>query len=88
MKVLIQFYVTITDVVFSFCLLATREMKGIQLSCLCGALCRCMEVAGSPDYYDLALLELVLKCVVNISSRWVVYNNDNNVYNKGNNDDG
>lgn len=69
LKTIIQFYATITDVVFSFAVVKLPEVKKFRLSALCGALCQCLDVAGSPDYFDLSLLEEALKCIVNLTSR-------------------
>ena len=69
LKTIIQFYTIITDVIFIFSVVKPPEVKKFCLSALCGALCRCLDVAGSPDYYDLSVLEEALKCVVNLTSR-------------------
>ena len=59
-----------TDVVFGYGLVGVNELKGLHLDYLCEALCQCIEVAGSPDHYDLALMEATLRAVLNISSRY------------------
>ena len=34
--------------------------------------CQCVQLAGSPDYYDLPLLEASLECLLHLSS-WYVH---------------
>lgn len=71
LRVAIQFYATLTDVVFGFGLVGPPELKSVQFSSLCEALHQCLDVAGSPDYTDLALLEDALECLLNLSSRYM-----------------
>ena len=47
------------------------DLKGIDLVSLCEALCECVQVEGSPDHHDLALMEGVLKSMLNVTSRYI-----------------
>lgn len=35
------------------------------------ALCQCLDVAGSPNYYDLPILESSLECLLHLTARYV-----------------
>ena len=35
------------------------------------ALCQCLDVAGSPNYYDLPILESSLECLLHLTARCV-----------------
>lgn len=71
LKAVIKFYTTLMDVIFSFGTVGPPEVKKFRLSSLCCALRQCLDVAGSPDYHDLSLLEEALKCIVNLTSRYI-----------------
>jgi hypothetical protein len=41
----------------------------IDLSCLMVTLSQCLDITGSPTYYDIPLLELSLECVLHLTDR-------------------
>lgn len=51
--------------------MGVEGLKGVHLVSLCEALCQCVEVAGSPDHHDLAIMETALSSIVNITSRYI-----------------
>ena len=36
-------------------------------------LCQCLDVAGSPNYYDLPVLENSLQCLLHLTARYISY---------------
>ena len=34
-------------------------------------LCQCLDVAGSPNYYDLPVLENSLQCLLHLTARYI-----------------
>ena len=69
LKTLAQYYATITDMVFGC--VEKLLLKNFRLVYFCETLCHCLNVTGSPDFYDLAVLEEALKSIVNLTSRYV-----------------
>ena len=68
---IVQFFAAITDTVFGSGLVEeVEELRSIRLTCLCEALCLCVQVASSPDHHDLAIMETALSSIINIASRY------------------
>ena len=54
-------------------MLGVEDLKGIHLGNLCESLCECVQVAGTPDHHDLAVMEITLKSILNITSRYTCH---------------
>ena len=62
-KTLLKFFVTLME-----------RLAGGQASfdplALIETLCQCLDVAGSPNYYDLPVLENSLQCLLHLTARY------------------
>ena len=63
-KTLLQFYASLMGKI-----VRTDDVTGYNPLKLVQTLCQCLDVAGSPNYYDLPLLESSLECLRHLTAR-------------------
>lgn len=65
-KTLLKFFVTLMERLAG----GQAPMASFDPLALIETLCQCLDVAGSPNYYDLPVLENSLQCLLHLTARY------------------